>query len=160
MRTLLNVGQRCPDFYVSVFGVPNSRHTTRAQVYWRTRGHDPAVTEKVTVELGRGNSTIDLSDAILKPLESYKFQTLHPAPGGYVVDSDYMTARYLPGRNVVIAESADKSAAGVIQMADWPAIWLELVLTEKLAPRGEMAADMIISWSRWGANGRLVLIKA
>ncbi len=154
------MGQRCPDFYASVFGTPDSRRITRAQVSWRTRGHDPVITEKITVELGRGNSTIDLSGAILKPLKPYKFQTLFPAPGGYVVDSDHMTARYLPGRNVVIVESADKSAAGVVQMADWPAIWLELVLTEKLAPRGETAADMIVSWSRWGANGRLVLIKA
>jgi len=161
MKNLLNIGERCPDFYVSVFGIPDNRHTTRAQVRWRTRGHDPIVTEKVTIELGRGNSTVDLSGSILKPFRSYKFQTLHPVPGaGYMVDSDHMTARYLPGRNVVIVESADKTTAGVIQMAEWPAIWLELVLTEKLAPRGEMAADMIVSWSRWGANGRLVLIKA
>ncbi len=160
MKKLLNMGQRCPDFYASVFGVPDSRHVTRACVRVRSRGHDPVIAEKMTVEFGRGNSTIDLSGAILKPLESYKFQTLHPAPGGCVVDSDHMTARYLPGRNVVIVESADKTTAGVVQMVDWPAIWLELVLTERLAPRGEMAADMIIGWSRWGAHGRLVLIKA
>ena len=161
MKNLLNIGERCPDFYVSAFGVPDSRHTTRAQVRWRTRGHDPIVTEKVTIELGRGNSTIDLSGSILKPLRSYKFQTLHPVPGaGYMVDSDYITARYLPGRNVVTLESADKSAAAVCQMADWPAIWLELALTEKLAPRGEMAADMLISWSNFGQHGRVVLTKA
>jgi len=161
MKKLLSMGQRCPDFYVSVFGTPDNRHTTRACIRVRSRGYDPVITEKVTIELGRGNSTIDLSGAILQPLRSYVFRTLHPAPGaGYVVDADYMTARYLPGRNVVIVEAADKSAAGVIQMADWPAIWLELALTERLAPRGEMAADMIVGWSRWGAHGRLVLIKA
>ncbi len=94
-----------------------------------------------------GNPTITRADR-LPELRPFWVQTLQqPAEGTvYVHGSDYVKARYLPGRNVVVAEAHDledgRKVIATFQVNEFCRFWAEADVTGT-AERGEAAFEAL-----------------
>ncbi len=94
-----------------------------------------------------GNPTITRADR-MPELRPFAVQTLQqPAEGTvYVHSSDYIKARFLPGRNVVVAEARDledgRRIIATFQVAEFCRFWAEADVTGT-AERGEAAFEAL-----------------
>lgn len=94
-----------------------------------------------------GNPTITRADR-LPELRPFWVQTLQqPAEGTvYVHGSDYVKARYLPGRNVVVAEATDlengRRVIAIFQVGEFCRFWAEADITGT-EERGEAAFEIL-----------------
>ncbi len=101
----------------------------------------------------------DVQIAKLPALRPVYFETLPACPGhGYVLTSDGFTARYLPGRNVVIVEASYEGARRVIilQIAEWSVIverWLQLRAEIDFADSPERARAAGLAGIDWVDQG-------
>ena len=137
-----------------------------------TVGHDPIRIKSVSGELtsadGRGIYSparyARIAGKVLFPelfralpdLRPVYFETLPAASGGYEVVSDGFSARYLPGRNVVIVTTRTTGRQAVLQVAEWHrlrvlllALYLQIGLEREAHGEagarnaGEMADDFL-----------------